>query len=256
MRLYIVISCLPCTCVSLVGLLSEGLKCRGTLGPASNENRDLQHQQHQQAAGQSARLAARGEARRGLPSGAEGDGFGIPDSGDREGRLRRGLARAEIVERRRHSCPRLRAGRHAHRAARRSGRYAKPLHRGGGERRADRHALCAERQSAAGTEIRIQARVDEALIAHAAELYALERRSCWPATTTSCRPMPTSIRRNPTRTMRSCSPSLARCSARLLDQGWIDAIRTLHPDAPMYTFWDYMRNRWQRDAGLRSIICC
>ena len=39
--------------------------------------------------------------------------------------------------------------------------------------------------------------------------------------------------------------------ARLLDQGWIDAIRTLHPDAKMYTFWDYMRNRWQRDAGLR-----
>ena len=38
---------------------------------------------------------------------------------------------------------------------------------------------------------------------------------------------------------------------RLLDQGWIDALRTMHPDAPMYTFWDYMRNRWQRDAGLR-----
>ena len=38
---------------------------------------------------------------------------------------------------------------------------------------------------------------------------------------------------------------------RLLDQGWVDAIRTLHPDVPMYTFWDYMRNRWPRDAGLR-----
>jgi exodeoxyribonuclease-3 len=38
---------------------------------------------------------------------------------------------------------------------------------------------------------------------------------------------------------------------QILDQGWVDAIRTLHPDAPMYTFWDYMRNRWQRDAGLR-----
>jgi exodeoxyribonuclease-3 len=37
----------------------------------------------------------------------------------------------------------------------------------------------------------------------------------------------------------------------ILDQGWVDAIRALHPDAPMYTFWDYMRNRWQRDAGLR-----
>jgi exodeoxyribonuclease III len=38
---------------------------------------------------------------------------------------------------------------------------------------------------------------------------------------------------------------------RLLDQGWIDAIRTIHRDAPMYTFWDYKRNRWPRDAGLR-----
>jgi exodeoxyribonuclease III len=38
---------------------------------------------------------------------------------------------------------------------------------------------------------------------------------------------------------------------RILEQGWVDAIRALHPQAPMYTFWDYMRNRWPRDAGLR-----
>ena len=38
---------------------------------------------------------------------------------------------------------------------------------------------------------------------------------------------------------------------RILKQGWVDAIRTLHPDVPMYTFWDYKRNRWPRDAGLR-----
>jgi exodeoxyribonuclease-3 len=38
---------------------------------------------------------------------------------------------------------------------------------------------------------------------------------------------------------------------RLLAQGWIDAIRALHPDVPMYTFWDYKRKRWERDAGLR-----
>ena len=38
---------------------------------------------------------------------------------------------------------------------------------------------------------------------------------------------------------------------RLLEQGWVDAIRALHPGEPMYTFWDYMRNRWGRDAGLR-----
>ena len=38
---------------------------------------------------------------------------------------------------------------------------------------------------------------------------------------------------------------------QLLDQGWVDAIHKLNPDAPMFTFWDYMRNRWPRDAGLR-----
>jgi exodeoxyribonuclease III len=38
---------------------------------------------------------------------------------------------------------------------------------------------------------------------------------------------------------------------RLLRQGWVDAVRVLHPDEPIYTFWDYMRNRWPRDAGLR-----
>jgi exodeoxyribonuclease III len=38
---------------------------------------------------------------------------------------------------------------------------------------------------------------------------------------------------------------------RLLKQGWTDAIRKLHPKEPKYSFWHYMRNRWQRDAGLR-----
>jgi exodeoxyribonuclease-3 len=38
---------------------------------------------------------------------------------------------------------------------------------------------------------------------------------------------------------------------KLIRQGWTDAIRTRHPEQPMYTFWHYMRNRWPRDAGLR-----
>lgn len=38
---------------------------------------------------------------------------------------------------------------------------------------------------------------------------------------------------------------------QIVDQGWTDAIRALHPDAPMYTFWHYLRQRWERDAGLR-----
>jgi exodeoxyribonuclease-3 len=38
---------------------------------------------------------------------------------------------------------------------------------------------------------------------------------------------------------------------RLLAQGWIDSLRHLHPKAPMFTFWDYFRSHWERDAGLR-----
>ena len=38
---------------------------------------------------------------------------------------------------------------------------------------------------------------------------------------------------------------------RLVDQGWTDALRHLHPDETIYTFWDYFRNAFARDAGLR-----
>jgi exodeoxyribonuclease III len=38
---------------------------------------------------------------------------------------------------------------------------------------------------------------------------------------------------------------------RLLEQGWLDALRALHPRERIYTFWDYFRNAWVRDAGLR-----
>jgi len=37
----------------------------------------------------------------------------------------------------------------------------------------------------------------------------------------------------------------------LVALGFVDAIRTVHPEAPMFTYWDYKRNRWPRDAGLR-----
>lgn len=38
---------------------------------------------------------------------------------------------------------------------------------------------------------------------------------------------------------------------KLLKQGWVDAIRHLHPDEQIFTFWDYLYNSWERDAGLR-----
>jgi exodeoxyribonuclease-3 len=38
---------------------------------------------------------------------------------------------------------------------------------------------------------------------------------------------------------------------RLLAQGWTDALRHLHPGEPIYTFWDYFRQHWEHDSGLR-----
>ncbi|HEV7815650.1 MAG TPA: exodeoxyribonuclease III, partial [Janthinobacterium sp.] len=38
---------------------------------------------------------------------------------------------------------------------------------------------------------------------------------------------------------------------RLLAQGWCDALRSMHPGEKIYTFWDYFRNAYGRDAGLR-----
>jgi exodeoxyribonuclease-3 len=38
---------------------------------------------------------------------------------------------------------------------------------------------------------------------------------------------------------------------RLLEQGWVDAVRSLHPGARIYTFWDYWRNAFGRNAGIR-----
>lgn len=38
---------------------------------------------------------------------------------------------------------------------------------------------------------------------------------------------------------------------KLLDQGWTDAVRKLHPGERIYTFWDYFRNAYSRNAGLR-----
>jgi len=38
---------------------------------------------------------------------------------------------------------------------------------------------------------------------------------------------------------------------QLIDHGWTDAIRARHPTDTIYTYWDYMRKRWERNAGLR-----
>jgi exodeoxyribonuclease-3 len=46
-------------------------------------------------------------------------------------------------------------------------------------------------------------------------------------------------------------PQSHQAFARLLSQGWTDALRKLHPDGPLWTFWDYKRERWPADKGMR-----
>jgi exodeoxyribonuclease III len=89
------------------------------------------------------------------------------------------------------------------------------------------------------------------LIAHAAELHG----AGVPAVLAGdYNVVPTDLDIYPTKSWANdalLQPESRAAFRRLLDQGWTDAIRTLHPSAPMYTFWHYMRNRWERDAGLR-----
>jgi exodeoxyribonuclease-3 len=46
-------------------------------------------------------------------------------------------------------------------------------------------------------------------------------------------------------------PQTRAAFQRLLDQGWTDALRTLQPEGPLWTFWGYLRHRWPNDKGMR-----
>lgn len=47
------------------------------------------------------------------------------------------------------------------------------------------------------------------------------------------------------------APEVREAFFRLTGQGWTDALRTIHPDETIYTFFDYFRNAYARNAGLR-----
>lgn len=46
-------------------------------------------------------------------------------------------------------------------------------------------------------------------------------------------------------------PEVRALFKTIVDQGWTDAIRKLYPEEKIYTYWDYFRNAYNRDAGLR-----
>ena len=91
----------------------------------------------------------------------------------------------------------------------------------------------------------------ERLIAHAAEL----RASGAPVVLAGdyyIVPTPQDI--YPTRSLDNnalIQPESRQAFARLLAQGWTDAMRKLQPDGPLWTFWDYKFERWPKDKGMR-----
>jgi exodeoxyribonuclease-3 len=91
----------------------------------------------------------------------------------------------------------------------------------------------------------------ERLIAHAAELLA----SGSPVVLAGdYNVMPTDIDvYNPERWLNDAlfRPEVRQAYRGLLAQGWTDALRSLHPGERIYTFWDYFRNAFARNAGLR-----
>jgi exodeoxyribonuclease-3 len=91
----------------------------------------------------------------------------------------------------------------------------------------------------------------ERLIAHAAELMASGAPVVL-AGDYNVAPTPQDI--YPTRSLDHnalIQPESQQAFARLLAQGWTDALRKLHPDGPLWTFWDYKFERWQKDKGMR-----
>ncbi len=91
----------------------------------------------------------------------------------------------------------------------------------------------------------------ERLIAHAAELMASGAPVVL-AGDYNVVPTPRDI--YPTRSLDNnalIQPESRQAFARLLAQGWTDAMRKLHPDGPLWTFWDYKFERWQKDKGMR-----
>jgi exodeoxyribonuclease-3 len=91
----------------------------------------------------------------------------------------------------------------------------------------------------------------ERLIAHAADLLASGAPVVL-AGDYNVVPTPQDI--YPTRSLDNnalIQPKSRQAFNGLLAQGWTDALRTLQPNGPLWTFWDYKFERWPKDKGMR-----
>ena len=165
-------------------------------------------------------------ARRGLPAGAEGAGrqrfpstairaagYGAIWHGQRSWNGVAILARGASRSRAAAACPAIPSDTQS--------RYLEAAV----ARRDRRLPVPAQRQPAAGPEVRLQAGLVRAADrARGRRCSTAAIRWCWPATTTWCRPTSTSTTRAPGARTRCCSRKAASAISALLDQGWTDAL--------------------------------
>ena len=213
-----------------------------------DEDRDLQHQQRQQAAARTFSPGCGGAARRGLPAGAEDRtrisqpprsrraGYGAVWRGQRAWNgvaiLARGASRSDPSEL--PGDPADTQPRYIEAAV--NGSSSPPLR--------------AERQPAARPEVRLQARLDGAAPPRMPATSTKQAcRWCWPATTMS--PEPGDVYPTKSYDKERADPAQSRAATPgCSTQGWTDALRTTASGrAPLYTFWDYRRMRWEREGG-------
>ena len=234
------------------GLARDGMARR--LEPAydgGHEDRHVQHQQCQPPPAEPAAMAARSQTRHRLPAGAEGRRPRFSAARHRPGRLRRGLARPEDLERRRHPGAQGRAGADPHAncpaiATTRRRAISKPPSK-----------ASSSPASTCRTAIRSPARNSTTSSPGSSGCGA--RREIPEAgipvvLAGDYNVAPTELDIYPTRSWDKdalIQPKAARRSSRWLEAGLArrDPRRCIRKAD--FTFWDYKRNRWPRDAGLR-----
>jgi exodeoxyribonuclease III len=218
---------------------------------AAHEDCDLQHQQHQQAPAESSRLAEGRGARCCLPAGTESRRRRLSAGRDPRRRLRRRLAWAAQLERRCHPGEGRRSRSYSRRIAGRSNdtqsRYIEAAVRG----ILVTSIYLPNGNPQPGPKFDYKLAWFERLLVHARSL----ADSGHPVVLAGdYNVVPTDADIYATRSWLKnalLQPAPRAAYRRLLAQGWTDAIRALHPDERIYTFWDYLRTAWPRDAGLR-----
>ena len=215
-----------------------------------DEDRQFQYQQHQPSVGEPAPLASRGRARHRVPSRTQSHRQRVPGGPNPAGWLSRGVARREAwngvailarwapVVTRTDLPGDISDGQCRYLEAAVKGVLVASIYAPNGNPQP-------------GPKFEYKLAWLKRLNAHAAELYATGAPVVLAG---DYNVVPTDLDIYSTKSWDRdalLQPESRAAYQRLLAQGWADAIRALHPKEPVYTFWDYMRNCWERDGGLR-----